>query len=714
MLDDDILNEIKKEEEGNITKNEIIEVDENEEISNTQYDLPETELTEEEGKKKKKKKKEKRPNKLKEKWNSLSKKKKIIIIVCGIVILLLIVGLLLYFLVFKKSDEESGRSEDPLVIVEKDNYRYEDGWLVFLDENGDELGEYECSNKNEELCYVAYYSNEDDFDTNKYVYESGIAIDFRSDILLENYVFIYDNTTKEDGNISLYDISQEEVLEEYALVKEVDADTVIVKNLEDEYGMLSFSDSEIETIINFNYDYLGYILESTAIVGANNGNYVLIDFDGQTISSTIPGEIKNFDSNNISVVIDGDYHVYNYKGVKVSTEEYDYIRFVDSYVIAVDTKRLYVFDSDFYPMTMEGVRISSNSYNTKLIFDDDLVQSDKEEAFSAYVNGSTLRISWDEEYYDVNLNEGKFSKTQEYYSYFQGKLYFYSDAAKETLLGSYACSYANDVTSETTELQNCFIAKESNIWGEEEDPDLGYLPIYNERYVFIADTSRPSANNNIVLYDLKDNKTLATYKAVDARAYSNEKTISFVSTGGTLVLAQNTSDSYGLINIGSSSVTGRISFKDSDDNTNTEAYGLNGYVVMKRSDGTYHLYDPSSSDNEITKNISTEWEIVDYKGRYVLTYGESKYAVYNLDDSKVVASGKYIFFESSYCITVDSNNKVGVYSYDIGNVDLIEEDDIYIDGKDYASEINYSVSGSTLTLYYTYNGTTTTKTISLS
>ena len=54
MLEDDILNEIKKNEEENKDKNEIVEIDENEEITNTQYDMPEVTDTED-GKKKKKK-----------------------------------------------------------------------------------------------------------------------------------------------------------------------------------------------------------------------------------------------------------------------------------------------------------------------------------------------------------------------------------------------------------------------------------------------------------------------------------------------------------------------------------------------------------------------------------------------------------------------------------------------------------------------------------
>lgn len=699
MLEDDILNEIKKNEEENKDKNEIVEIDENEEITNTQYDMPEVTDTEDGKKKKKKEKKVKGPSK----WSQLTKKQKTIIIMFGVIILLIIVGVLLWFLVFKKDDkEENKKPEEPVVIVEKDNYRYEDGWLVFLGENDEELGQYECSNKDEELCYVAYYSNEDEFDVSKNVYENGIPVDFRSDIILDNYVFVYDNTVVEDGNVKLYNIESEEVMDEYELVKEVSEDKVIVKNLESNYGTLVFSTDGVDNLIDFEYDYLGYIQDSDAIVGANNKNYVLIDLEGKEVSKNIPGEIKNFNGSNISVKIDGDYYIYNYQGVRQSEEEYDYIRFVDAYIIAVDNKRLFVFDNEVDPMTMEGIRINSNKYNTELIFNDELVQVGKEEAFDAYVNGNTLRLEWDEEYYDVNLNEGKFNKTQEYYSYFQGKLYFYKDAEKTEVLGSYACNYANDVTDTTTDLTNCFIAKESNVFKEEDNPNLGYLPIYNERFVFIADTSRPGANDNIILYDLKNNKKLATYKEVDAKYYNNENKINFVETAGTVVLAKNTSDSYGLVNIESSSVTGIIAFKDSDGNTNTKASGLNGNILMQRSDETYHLYD--TKGKEITENITTKNEIVDYKGDYILVKSSDNYLIYDLDGSIVSSEYKYIAMEEKYYITVDSSNKVGIYSFAAGNVDLAKDLGIVIDGKDYAKELKHGLNGNVLVLTYTHNG----------
>ena len=696
MLDKDILDDIKNEEENNNNTNEIVEIDENEEITKTQYDLKD--IAEEDSKKKKKDKKNKKPSK----WSLLPKKTKIIIIVSIVVVLLIVVGLLLYFLVFKDSTPEEKRPENPVVIVEKDNYRYEDGFLVIIDEEKNELGTYECTNKNEELCYVAYYSNEDDFDISKQVYENGVPIDIRSDIFNDKYVFIYDNTTKEDGNVILYDLENNELVNEYALVKEIDEQNIIVKNLDDEYGVIELSD-EVTEVIDYNYDYLGYILDSNTLVAANNNNYMLLSLDGDELSDNIPGEIKNFDSEHISVKIDGDYYVYDYSGIRLLEDAYDYVRFVDSYIIAADNKRLYAFDSEVYPLNMDGIRIDSNSYNTKLIFNDELVQTGKEEAFDAYLDNGNLRIAHDDEYTDINLAESAFNKNTPYVSYFQGKLYFYSDEEKTESIGSYACSYANDVTNETTELQNCFIAKETKVLNTSEDINVGYLPIYNERYVFIADTSRPNANDNIILYDLKNNKKLATYKEVDARVYSDTLDLTFVETAGTIVLAKNTSDSYGLINIKSSNVTGVVAFKDKDTgDTNTEVKMLGENFLFKRSNGTYHLYEPNG--DEITENIETKNEIVDYKGDYILVNAGEEYTIYNLDGT-IINSAKYIFLEDTYYLTVNDENKIGVYTFAHGLTDIAENLELYIDGVDIPNEISYGLrSGNILSLTYTING----------
>lgn len=675
-MEEEILKEIE-EKENNKPMNEIVEIDENEEITNTQYDMEKVIP-------KKDEKKSKKPSK----WSTLSKKTKIIIIV-SIILVLIIAIVLIYFLVLKK-DNNKNENNDPVVVIEKDNYKYEDGRLIFIDKDKKEIGSYECKNKNENLCFVAYFSNEDNFDVNKKVYENGLPINIRTDIIKDKYVFIYDDETKEKGNVILYDMVSNKKLEEYSLVKEVKDNYVIVKK-DNEYKLISL-DSSLEDISKNTYDYMGYIEDTNYLVVASNGNYKLIDFEDKEVSKTVPGNIMSFDDKNISVKVGSEYYVYDYSGKVVVNDKYDYIRFANNYIITASGKKLFVYDVNGNRMNIEGIRITSDSYNTKLIFNDNLRQVGKEEAFNVVVSNNIMRIEYGEDYTKINLSDGIVSKNIPYISYFGGKLYFYSDEEKSNLIGSYKCEYANDIDESTKELQNCFIAKESNIFTPDKEVKNGYLPIYNNNYVFISDTKSPNANDNIILWDLKNNKKLATYKSVDAGFHDTENTVNFITTGGTQVVAKNTSDSYGLINIQTSKVNGIIPFKDQDDAKliNVSFKLLQDNYLVKRSDETYHLYNKKG--NEIGSKVSTKYEIVEYKYNHLKVKNSDKYLIYDLNGKIVSDEFKNIFMENNFYLSIDSSNILHVFKYE-NKKDLISEE---VTISDIEKDLNYEVKNDLL------------------
>ncbi|MDE6285143.1 MAG: hypothetical protein K2M17_05300, partial [Bacilli bacterium] len=540
MLEEEILEEIDKKEEE--TSNEIVEIDEN--SNTTIYDLKEIQLennNNSNNKKTEKKKKEK--NKKKFKWSDLEKKQKIIIIVSVVVVLLLLVGLLLYFFVFKKDEKvEEKKPEEPIVIVEKDNYRYENGKLIFVDKSKKDLGSYECENKDEELCYVAYYSDEDNFDIDRHVYEDGTTIENRSDIMNDRYAFVYDNAKKENGSIKLYDFEEEKEVGTYKLVKEVTSDKVIVQDEKEKYGIIAFAENGTEKMVDFKYDYLGYILSSKNIVAKNNLNYTLLDMEGKEVTKNIPGEIKNFNDKYLSVLVDKTYYIYDYKGVKANNTAYDYIAFKDSYVIGAESKKLFIFDQSMNPLNLDGIKISSSNYNTTITFDENKKQIKKDEAFKISTTRDKLTITFDEEEKVINVHEGRLSSKEEYINYFDNTLYFYSDKEKTNLLGSYTCKNPNVLDASSTSLNNCYIAKEKLLLNrnlETKAENLGYIPIYNSRYVFIQDNSTANSDDNIILWDLKQNKQQANYAEVDAGYYQKDGVINFIDTANTLIMAKN-------------------------------------------------------------------------------------------------------------------------------------------------------------------------------
>jgi len=179
----------------------------------------------------KKKKNNKSKKSLKEKWQNLSKKKKIIFISSGIIILIILIVVIVLLPKEEKEPEKKEPDKTPSVIVEKENYIYKDGNLSFIDKDNNEIGTYECKNKQEDLCYVENYNSESSLDSSKMVYEDGSNILIRSKIYNNKYVFIYDNAKKNEGVITLYNITDEKNEGVYKEIRgSIDSDYVILKN----------------------------------------------------------------------------------------------------------------------------------------------------------------------------------------------------------------------------------------------------------------------------------------------------------------------------------------------------------------------------------------------------------------------------------------------------------------------------------------------------
>ena len=606
-----------------------------------------------------KKKKEKKPKKsLKEKWSSLSKKKKIIIIISGIIILLLIVGLIIFFVLSKDKKEETPKPEEPEVIVEKDNYIYRDGTLVFLNQDDEEIGSYECTNKSEDLCYVSTYSNEDNFDGEKNVYEDETLIERTSAIYQGNYVFVFDNEKAEDENIILYNIESGESEGTYHLVKGFrDSSFVIVQDTDDKYGAFDFSGDEIKKVFDFSYDYLGQMSSDANVVAKMSDRYYIYDVNGKNLSNAIRYEVKSYNDQYI-VVDNHGYYVYSYNGDLIYDDPYDYIELLDEYAILIDRGVLYVRDYAGNKYNEVGVELDSSYYNPLNVYNEDKVFVETKRAYEVAINEGVMDITFTREDKErtesIDLQDGKMSANYQYISYFDSILYFYQDEEKTDLLGTYECSNAN-----STDLTNCTIATDSfysdNEVEENKSESVGWIPIYNDRYVFILDTIDLN-NPTIILYDLKDKKSLAKYKSVDSGAYTGKKEVTFVDTNASYVMAQNKSnEEFGLIRI-SDNVSGTIAF----DYSSIEKIG--DYYEVGTSSGTYQLF--SNVGAEITKSYG--YPIVDYVGTYLKVVDDNKYYVYDFEGNllrKDDGAYNYVDLQNDYYVVIDSSNKLNIHKY---------------------------------------------------
>ena len=610
---------------------------------------------------KEKKKKEKKPKKsLKEKWSSLSKKKKIIIIVCSVLVLLLIVGLVLFF-VLRDNEEVVPEPEEPEVIVEKDNYIYRDGTLVFLNSDDEEIGTYECTNKSEDLCYVPTYSTEDNFDGERNVYEDESLIERPSAIYQNNYVFVFDNENAEDENIILYNIESQESEGNYNLVKGFsDSDFVIVRNENNRYGALEFSSDGIQEVFEFSYDYLGRMSSDANVVVRTNDRYYIYSVDGENLSQGLRYEVMSYNDEYI-VVDNNGYYVYSYDGDLIFDDAYDYIELLDDYAILIDRDLLYVRDYQNNIYNVEGVDLDSTYYNPLHVYNEDKVYIETRRAYEITINDNEMDITFTrdgrERTQTIDLQDGKMSANYNYISYFDGVLYFYSDEEKNDLLGTYECSNAN-----SSDLTNCTIATDSfysdNEMEENKSDSVGWIPIYNNRYVFILDTIDLN-NPTIVLYDLESEKALARYASVDTGAYTGKREVTFVDTDATYVMAQVKSDGdYGLLRI-TDNVAGAISF----DYDSIEKFGE--YYLVSTSSGTYMLYSEVGGTEPETATYG--YPIVDYANEYVQVADDDGYYVYDFDGNRMWEEEglyHYVDLQNTYYVVIDSSNNLNIHKYD--------------------------------------------------
>ena len=498
--------------------NVIVELNKN--VEDTLYDEDKVSIEDDEMVVTKEKKKKPQKNKKKFSFKNLTKKQKIIFIVSISLIILVIAFILVYFLVIKKDKKVDGNKEKP-VIVEKDNYIYNNGTLKFLDKDDKTIGDYECENKDENKCYVAYLTSENKTDLPVYLDEKESPLQRRSQIYNNKYVFV------QDGDIiNLYNMIDKKKESSYKTIKVGSTKEGIVAftDEKDKYGVLSISD-EIKELAKAKYDYIDIYNSDNTFIAKEGSSYYLIKDDNK-ISKDFSNEISAFNDK----FLVSDNVLYDLNGNKVINKEYDTILLDKDFVFGINSRKMTIYDNNLNKLNEEEIKLKSLDYKTSYIFDEKNTLKETKKPFEfTYSNGS-LTITYDDKEKTINVYEGAFNSKLDFVNYFDGKLYFYSDEDKENLIGKYTCKNKNDVTSKTTELTSCFVAKESKIVNETS----GYIPIFNNSYAFISD------NNNVILYDLKNSKNLSEYKAVDT-GIGVEK-VTHVSALNSLVYCQNTSD----------------------------------------------------------------------------------------------------------------------------------------------------------------------------
>lgn len=610
---------------------------------------------EEEDKKDKKAKKEKKDNvfkklakKIKDKWQNLSKKQKIIVSIISAIILILIIGLIVYFVFIRKPEEEVDN-----VVLEQENYRYENGNLILLDEDGKELGKYECEIKDAEKCYVAYLDNDKDtFDHSTYLDYKGNQVQKRSVIYNNKYVFITD-----DKVTKLYNIKEGKTEDKLLSVKAYDTerDLVVVEDNDKKFGVLEFTEDGYEYVINAYYDYLGIIdAKNLRLLSKTDEKERIIGIDNKNLSKEFNAEIKSISKNHIAAVNGKDYNLYTYNFEEVMSG-YDYISFHDDNVALVKENTLKFVNANLVKLNEEGIKLANDNYNPVYKYDKKKKLDETEVAYKVTINPGNISVDVDEENFVISIYDGVASSKYSYVNYFDGKLYFYSDVEKTDLIGSYECENKNKLSSETDFLTNCTVASVSG----------GVSGIYNNNFVFITDNSSIAENKVINLYSIKEKKTKATYTSIEM-LNSGEigSNIAQYYTDGSFILAKSASkNSFGVIKLESSKATNVVSFNYK------EIKPQSNYYILQNNDNKYSIYDKNFN------KISNEFDYVQLLDKHYVGINGKNLNVYRYDTTVTKLLEEDVM--------LSSNDYSKAYTINIGSFITI-----VIDGKEYKYDLN--------------------------
>ncbi len=619
--------------------NEIIDIssDISPEISSSNQ----SELLEKRDVKPKKKKKS-----LKDKWDELSKKKKrTIIIVCSLV-LLLIIGIIIFFVFFNKKEEKPIPKED--VIIVKDNYRYENGSLVFLDKSDKEIGRYKCSVENAEKCLVKDPDYSDDkFERVISVRATGEEIPKASPIFSDRFVFVEDN-----GEINLYDIKEKEKVLKVKGIKiyNTEKDLVVIIDENNKYGLIDIDSTEFNYLIRPSYDYLGIVNASLVyLVAQDKDSFYVIDSTGKSLTKNITTTIMSANSKYIVGLKNNSYSLYDYNYEEL-VSDYDYISLVDGAVCLVKGNRLYILDDKLNKVNQDGIRLENSDYVKKYVYDDNNKLLETKKAYDVVVKDNVAAVTVGTDTKTFNMLEAGVNSLYAYMSYYDGVLYFYNDIEKDELIGTYKCNNKNTITSATSPLVNCTIYSKKEL----------YSGIYNNEYVFVYDNM--SASDGLYyLYSIKEKKVKGTYSDIEIVNSSElSDTIKQVYTSSSYFIVKTAAGAnkgnYGVITIDSSKVTGKVKFEFES------ITKYNSYYLGIKKDKTYIIYDQSFN------RISNEFSYVKLYDKYYVGINNNKLNIYSYTDTLGKLESDLEVSNNEYELDLTNGFKITikgqVYDYD--------------------------------------------------
>lgn len=245
------------------------------------------------------------------------------------------------------------------------NEKYKDGTLYFYDSDNNLLGTYNCVST--KCSYGKSIIDDTDYSID---YLNTKSQDFN--IVNNRFIFIND-----ENKYKLYDITNKKVIAEYDQVKNynnmMQEDLYIVMS-NNKWGVIKIGET-IETIIDFQYDFIGLIdnidsstnlLNSDNYVVKKDGIWYIVDKENDLISNPLSNEIASYNDVLIGVKSEDTYYLYDYYGQrKLEITGFNYISFTNKYINIVDkNNNLYIYDYVNDKKISDDIKLDNNDYST--------------------------------------------------------------------------------------------------------------------------------------------------------------------------------------------------------------------------------------------------------------------------------------------------------------------------------------------------------------
>jgi hypothetical protein len=240
-----------------------------------------------------------------------------------------------------------------------DYVNYFNGKLFFYSdiEKNELIGSYTCANETfitsseEEYtsCFIAIDTIMED---NDMVKAADLNRKSRTPIINNRYVFIADGNT----SINLYNLSEKSTEVTYLKINTLTPNNdnkvthftgkleTIVQTKSGKYGVISFEDTDVGKIHNFDYNSLERLGDNYLALDTS-GSWRVLYYGNESVG--FPNKVRGYNNNKsyFKVVKDGKYFVYDNSGAKVSTDSYVYVELYNDYYAAVNSKKeLNVYD----------------------------------------------------------------------------------------------------------------------------------------------------------------------------------------------------------------------------------------------------------------------------------------------------------------------------------------------------------------------------------